>query len=235
MKKPKVLLTIFTILIITVSLITANKFLSNVELTLSTNSFINGILKYQLFALLVAIGVIIITIRIAPSSKNILTFGNHSVIAKEEKWLGINGKTTWKSNSIQLLFFISVATSIFMFVAVKYTGSLYNFKWTFTPYILLVSLTNSFSEEIIYRFAINGNLINLTSKLSVLIISAILFGLPHYLGFPSGIIGVIMAALLGYILSKATYETQGIGIAWTIHFIQDIIIFTALFMMNFKS
>ncbi|TAE80973.1 MAG: CPBP family intramembrane metalloprotease, partial [Bacteroidetes bacterium] len=75
---------------------------------------------------------------------------------------------------------------------------------------------------------------DITSKTTVLLLSAILFGLPHYAGFPNGPIGVVMAGVLGYILSKATYETQGIGIAWVIHFLQDVIIFTALFMMNSK-
>ncbi|MFN3299563.1 MAG: type II CAAX prenyl endopeptidase Rce1 family protein [Sediminibacterium sp.] len=64
--------------------------------------------------------------------------------------------------------------------------------------------------------------------------SAILFGLPRYFGNPKGIIGVIMSGVLGYILCKATIETRGISIAWTIHFVQDIIIFTAIMMMSIK-
>ncbi|MDZ7899137.1 MAG: CPBP family intramembrane glutamic endopeptidase [Arcicella sp.] len=71
-------------------------------------------------------------------------------------------------------------------------------------------------------------------KLWVLLISAILFGLPHYQGYPNGAAGVIMAGVMGYVLSKATYETSGIGIAWAIHFVTDLIIFTALLMMNIK-
>lgn len=231
----KVVFTIIAVLLITAVLLSANKFLPNVALTLNGNSFINTLLKYQIFAFLIAIVVLYVTLKVSPSSREILTFGNLSTIAQKERWLFINGKTSWKSNGIQLLLFISIATGIFMFLAVKYTGSLNNFQWSFIPFILLISLTNSFSEEIIYRFAINGNLMNGTSKLLVLLISAILFGLPHYLGYPSGIVGVLMAGMLGYVLSKATYETQGIGIACTIHFVQDIIIFTALCMMNIKS
>lgn len=231
----KVVFTIIAVLLITAVLLSANKFLPNVEITLNDNSFINTLLKYQVFAFLIAIVVLYITLKVTPSSRDILTFGNLSTIAQKERWLGINGKTSWKTNAMQLLFFISIATGIFMFLAVKYTGSLSNFRWSFIPFILLISLTNSFSEEIIYRFAINGNLMNGTSKLAVLIISAVLFGLPHYLGYPSGVVGVVMAGMLGFVLSKATYETQGIGIAWTIHFVQDIIIFTALFMMNIKG
>ncbi|MCC7297511.1 MAG: CPBP family intramembrane metalloprotease [Bacteroidia bacterium] len=172
---------------------------------------------------------------ITPESKSLLQLGHLDSIAIKEKWLGINGKTSWRQNGLQLAFFISIATGIFMFLAVKYTNSLYNFKWSFVPIILLVSLTNSFSEEIIYRFAINGNLMHLTSKLTILICSAVLFGLPHYQGYPNGFMGVLMAGLLGYILSKATYETQGLGLAWIIHFLQDIIIFTSLFMINIKT
>jgi uncharacterized protein len=121
-----------------------------------------------------------------------------------------------------------------MFLALKQKNCLFNFQWWFLPIVLLIALTNSFSEEIIYHFAINGNLFQTSSKATILITSAILFGIPHYLGFPNGIIGAIMAAVLGYILSKIIYETQGIGAALIIHFLQDIIIFLALFMMNIK-
>lgn len=228
----KVVLTIAAVLLITATLLSANKFLPSITLTLNDNTFINSLLKYQVFAMLIASAVLYITLKVNPNSKELLTFGNLSTIAEKERWLGINGKSTWKSNGIQLLFFISIATGIFMFLAVKYTSNLGNFRWSYIPFILLISLTNSFSEEIIYRFVIIGNLMNSTTKLSVLLISAILFGLPHYLGYPSGIAGVAMSGILGYILAKATYETQGIGIAWAVHFVQDIIIFTALFMMN---
>lgn len=231
----KVIITTISVLLLSAILMSANHFLPKVELTLHDNSFVNALLKYQLLALFLAFLVLFATLKITPESIKILRFGDLSTIAIKEKWLGINGITTWKSNGLQLLFFISLATSIFMFLAVKYTDSLGNFQWTFVPLILLIALTNSFSEEMIYRFAINGNLIALASKLIVLSISAVLFGLPHYLGYPSGIVGVIMAGLLGYILSKATYETQGVGIAWTIHFVQDVVIFTALFMMNLKN
>jgi membrane protease YdiL (CAAX protease family) len=59
-----------------------------------------------------------------------------------------------------------------------------------------------------------------------------MFGLPHYNGFPSGAIGIIMAGVLGYVLAKASYETKGLGIALGIHIVQDIIIFTGIFMMK---
>ena len=229
------ILTISLVLIATTILLLANKFLPSIDISFNNNLFVNKLLKYQLLALILSLSLMFFTLKLTPQSKSLLSFGNVESVAIKEKWLGINGKSTWKINGFQLAFFISLATGIFMFIAVKYTNSLSNFQYWFIPVIIFISLTNSFSEEIIYRFVINGNLGVIAPKITILIISAILFGLPHYMGYPNGIAGVIMSAMLGYILSKATYETNGVGIALTIHFIQDLIIFTALFMMNIKK
>lgn len=231
----KTFLTICIVLTSTALLLSANKFLPNIGIRLHQNEHFNGILKYQLFAVFIAAVVILVTLKWTPQSRELLRFGNINTHALKEMWLGINGKTSWKSNGLQLSIFISLATGVFMFLAVKQSNSLSNFNVSFIPIILLISLTNSFAEEAIYRFAINGNLMPHTLKWIILVISAIMFGLPHYMGYPNGVVGVLMAAILGYILSKATYETQGIGIAWSIHFVQDVIIFTALSMINIKS
>ncbi len=231
----KTILTICIVLTATALLLSANKFLPNIGIRLHPNEFFNGILKYQLFAVLIATTLILITLKWTPQSRELLGLGNINTLAIKEMWLGINGKTSWKSNGLQLAIFISLATGVFMFMAVKQTNSLSNFNVSLIPIILLISLTNSFAEEAIYRFAINGNLMPHTLKWIILVASAILFGLPHYMGYPNGVIGVLMAATLGYILSKATYETQGLGIAWSIHFVQDAIIFTALSMINIKT
>lgn len=229
------LLTISVVLIATTVLLLANRFLPSINLSLNNNLFVNRLLKYQLLALILSFTLMLLILKFSPQSKSLLSFGNIESIAIKEKWLGINGKSTWKTNGLQLAFFISIATGIFMFIAVKYTNSLSNFQYWFIPFIIFISLTNSFSEEIIYRFVINGNLAGIVPKVAILMLSGILFGIPHYMGYPNGIAGVIMSAMLGYILSKATYETNGLGIALTIHFIQDLIIFTALFMMNIKK
>lgn len=226
--------TLLVVGITTILLVTANTFTNQFTLQIHPNSFVNGLAKYQLFALAVGVLVTISILILSPDSRQFLNKGQLSIIAVKEKWLGINGKSSWKINGLQLLLFISIATGIFMFLAVKYTNSINNFQWGFIPLILLFSLTNSLTEELIFRFGIVGGLFNHYPKLTLLIISAILFGLPHYFGWPSGIVGILMSGVLGYILCKATIETKGLSIAWTIHFVQDIIIFTALFMMNVK-
>jgi len=231
----KMFYTLLIVGIATVLLVTSGTFTNQINLQIHPNSFVNGLAKYQIFALAVGILVAISILILSPDSKRFLNIGQLNIIAEKEKWLGINGKSSWKVNGLQLLFFVSIATGIFMFLAVKYTNSIDNFQWSFIPLVLLFSLTNSLAEELIFRFGIVGGLFNHYPKLTILIISAILFGLPHFFGFPNGVIGVLMSGVLGYILCRATIETEGLSIAWTIHFVQDIIIFTALMMMNLKQ
>ncbi len=227
----------YTLLVVgmaTVLLLAAAAFLPKITLQIHPNSFVNGLIKYQFFALTLGIGAALAILFINPESKQFLQIGQLNSLAVKEKWLGISGKSSWATNGIQLLFFVSIATGLFMFLAVKYTHSLDHFQWRFIPLVIVFSLTNSLAEELIFRFGIVGGLFNHYPKMTVLILSAILFGLPHYLGFPNGIVGVVMSGVLGYILCKATVETKGLSIAWTIHFVQDLIIFTALMMMNVR-
>lgn len=228
----KMLYTLLIVCIAGVLLITGGKLIPQLSRQFHPDSFINDLSKYQLFASLIAVLALVCTVIVNPESKQFLRIGQLDAIPVKETWLGINGKASWLVNGFQLLFFISLATGIFMFIVVKYTNSLENFQWNFVPYILLFSLTNSLAEELIFRFAIVGGLTGYSSKIMMLILSAVLFGLPHFFGNPGGIIGVIMSAVLGYILCKAAIETKGLMIPWTIHFVQDVIIFTALMMMN---
>lgn len=231
----KLIYILLVVVIAATLLLTANLFVPKINLQLNTNPFINGLAKYQVFALLIAFAATSIILILNPNSKSFLSLGDWNVVAEKEKWLGINGKSSWKINGLQLLIFISLATGIFMFLGLKYTNSLANFQWQFIPFVLVFAFTNSLAEELVFRFSIIGGFFNQQPKLLIMILSSVLFGLPHYFGQPSGIIGVIMAGILGYVLSKVTYETKGLAIAWMIHFVQDVIIFTALFMMNSKA
>lgn len=230
----KIIYAFLVIIIATLLLLNAKIFTKRMDFIVHSDNYVNGLAKHQIFALVVAILVTITILILIPNSKQFLNIGQLNLIAEKERWLGINGKSSWTVNGVQLLLFVSVATSIFMFLAVKYTNSINNFDWRFIPLILLFSFTNSLAEELIFRFGVVGGFFNFYPKSTILIISALFFGLPHFFGWPNGFIGVVMSGMLGYILCKATLETKGISIAWIIHFVQDIIIFTALFMMNVK-
>lgn len=231
----KVIYTFLVLGTAIILLVTASFFTNQFLLQIHPEHFVNGLIKYQAFALIVGGLTTIAILILHPESKQFLTIGRLSTIAGKEKWLGINGKSSWTVNGLQLLLFISIPTGIFMLLALHYTNSISNFHWGFIPFVLLFSFINSLVEELIFRFAIVGGFFNQYSHRTILIISALLFGLPHYAGNPGGVIGVVMSGVLGYILCKATIETKGLSISWTIHFVQDIIIFTALMMMNMRD
>ncbi len=68
----------------------------------------------------------------------------------------------------------------------------------------------------------------------VILISGVVFGAPHYFGMPSGVVGALMAGFLGWLLAMSLVETQGLFLAWTIHFVQDVVIITSMILMSRK-
>ena len=213
-------------------LLTSGFILNRFSFYLHTNKAINAMVNYQLFALLVSGVASLIIFYLNPGSKVLLSMGNLKIAAVKEKWLGINGNANWIINGAQLLLFVSFVTSIFIFITVRNQTNSISFNLSFVPYILLFAFSNALAEELIYRYCIVGGLNLYCSKSFILITSAILFGLPHFFGMPNGIIGVLISAVLGYILCKATMETKGIFTAWFIHFVQDVIIFTGIFILH---
>ena len=101
--------------------------------------------------------------------------------------------------------------------------------WRGLPFSLLFSLINSFVEESITRLGVIVALQGVVSDKYLPIISAAIFGAVHYWGSPGGVVGVLAAGFLGGVLAKSILETQGIFWAWFIHFLQDMVILTALF------
>jgi membrane protease YdiL (CAAX protease family) len=108
-----------------------------------------------------------------------------------------------------------------------------NQVWLTLPYlpiVLLGAVLNAFNEEVTYRSTLLASLEPVIGPRSALWISAVFFGSAHYYGVPYGVIGVLMATFLGWILGKAMLETRGFFWAWFIHFLQDLVIFFFLAM-----
>ena len=98
---------------------------------------------------------------------------------------------------------------------------------------IVFALTNSFVEESITRLGVVVVLKNKLKERTIPLVSAFIFGIVHYWGNPRGIIGVIVSGFLGWFLTKSILETKGIFWAWFIHFLQDVIIFSALFSFSY--
>jgi len=98
----------------------------------------------------------------------------------------------------------------------------------FLPWILVVAVLNAANEEFQFRSVLLAHLRNVVRPGEAALLTAVLFGLGHYYGQPSGPIGVLMAGFAGWIWARSMIETRGFTWAFFIHMVQDIVIFSFL-------
>ncbi len=156
-----------------------------------------------------------------------LTLGNIVAPSKAVLWLGIAEGESWQSLGVSLSLSITLATSTFVYLQFRQSVSNIKQLLPYLPWVLLFACMNSFSEEVIYRLGVIVPLVGSVDTDYILLISAVAFGAPHLRGMPNGIVGALMAGLLGWLLAKSMVETNGMFWAWFIHFLQDIVIFSA--------
>ncbi|HEX9262709.1 MAG TPA: CPBP family intramembrane glutamic endopeptidase [Candidatus Bathyarchaeia archaeon] len=94
------------------------------------------------------------------------------------------------------------------------------------PAAILIAVINAFNEEFTLRAAPISELLSAVGKKQALMITTVMFGLGHFYGVPSGLLGVLLASFLGWFLGKSMLETKGFFWAWLIHFLPDVFIFT---------
>lgn len=135
---------------------------------------------------------------------------------------------SWTKLGLYLALFISLGTLAFLWIASRPSLSTLAKAVPFLPAVLLFAAMNSFSEEMSYKASFLSVLHNVVGKDQSLLLMAAFFGIGHYYGVPYGIVGVLMAGVLGWLLGKSMLETRGFTWAWFIHFWQDVLIF--LFM-----
>ena len=198
--------------------------------------YINSQLKYQ--AQLLGIDLLLLFVLYLLNGDNFSIFfslGNIAAPANGVSWLGIADGESWLSLGAGLSIVISLVTSAFVYLQFCKSGGGLRNLMPFIPWILLFSFTNSFSEEVIYRLGIVVPLAGAVDPPSILLLSAFAFGIPHLRGMPNGVVGVLMASFLGWLLAKSVLETNGIFWAWSIHFLQDVVIFSAFVMASQES
>jgi membrane protease YdiL (CAAX protease family) len=96
------------------------------------------------------------------------------------------------------------------------------------PAVLLFAAINAFNEETLFRAAPMAALEGALGRREATSLAVGLFAIPHYFGVPFGLVGVAMAAVLGWWLLKCLVETRGLVWPWIIHAVQDIMIFGVL-------
>lgn len=231
-----IFITISVILIATLIISRLVLAAQKIPFSVSRSPYIDSQFKYQL-ALLGLAGAVL-GVAFFLSKENFLTFfniGNIYSPAQEVYWLGIGKGESWRTIGTSSVAIITLATFLFMSLGVWQAKAKPGVVFHFFPWVILFSLTNSFAEEAIYRLGVIIPLYGLLGVGTLSLLSAVLFGLPHYRGVPSGFIGIIMASVLGWFLAKSVIETQGIGLAWGIHFLQDVVIYSGIVIMMHKK
>jgi membrane protease YdiL (CAAX protease family) len=229
----KIAIPIILTVVYTAALLFAGGFSKKNGLQVSENSFVNGQVNYQMILLLIT-GVSLLTTFILnkESFLSYFSFGQISIPGDELKFFGIKQGDSWLKTGLSLCAVITGVTAIFMYFQLKKVGVDWSILQNGIFWILLFSLTNSFGEEMIYRIGLISPLHGLLAPTKIFLISAIIFGLAHINGMPSGIIGISLAGILGFVLAKSIFETQGFFWAWLIHFLQDVVIIGSLYLMN---
>jgi hypothetical protein len=179
-----------------------------------------------LIAALIVIGFLWIIKR--DRAKFFLARGNLSAPVEPVGWLGVKQGEKWNKLGLILSLYLSLGTLTFLILAGTPPPDLALKALPFLPAVLLAAAMNAFYEEMTYKASFLAVLVDVVGKQQALWLMAAFFGLFHYYGIPYGIVGVLMAAFLGWLLGKSMLETGGLFWAWFLHFLQDVLIFAFL-------
>ncbi len=231
-----ILLPIVIVIIGILGIFQLRKWTATLKFTLLADSQLDGLLKFQLAQVVWAVIILAVTYLLNPANFTaFFRLGDVNAHIGKISWLGITGNETWLQVALTLGLFITLGTATFMFIQVKKTGAQFKLIPTLLVWSVVFSAMNAFSEEAICRMGVIAPLYGQLALPVIAILSGVLFGLPHYFGQPSGPVGVLMAGFLGWLLALSLIETQGMVLAWGIHFVQDVVIFVAMFSIQSKN
>lgn len=222
------------VIVLTVFLPLIGKWVEGITVFSSLPQAVNRQLLYQSFTLLISLAFLMLLSSMRPTIFNAyFQKGNIAAAITPVPALFIHPKPgrNWVHEGRDFALVISVVTAVIIYLQVIHGRELnYDLFWKILPFSLLFSITNSFVEESITRLGVIVALKGVLSDDCIPFISAGIFGGVHYWGSPGGLAGVLAAGFLGWLLTKSILETKGIFWALVIHFLQDLIILTAMFI-----
>jgi membrane protease YdiL (CAAX protease family) len=102
----------------------------------------------------------------------------------------------------------------------------------YLPLALVLAAMNSFAEEMLYRGVLFGPLLRQVTANQAISMTAVLFGIAHYHGTPSGFPGMGLTFIAGWIFGLAMVETRSILLPWFLHFVPDAVIYVTSALHN---
>lgn len=142
----------------------------------------------------------------------------------------VNILPAWLRISWMQFFGISVAgTAVFLILNTRRMKPAHSPDFRnvvrFAPIIIPAAVVNAFAEEFLYRNALLPFLVPAVGAHGAVWLTSLRYGLVHFYGTPSGVLGVAAATLFGGILGYSMLGTGGSAFAWTLHIIADLVIF----------
>jgi hypothetical protein len=194
---------------------------------LNDHSFAVYMLAELLLNLLVTLAVIAVLFVLKRDRRAFyLAKGDLSAAAEPIGWLWVKPGDRWNTVGRNLAFFISLGTLAFLILAGQPSADILVRALPFLAFVLVAAALNAFNEEVTYKASFLSALVEPVGSRQALRMVAAYFGIMHFYGVPYGVIGVLLAWFLGWILARSMLETRGLTWAWFIHFVQDVLIFS---------
>jgi membrane protease YdiL (CAAX protease family) len=140
-----------------------------------------------------------------------------------KRW-GINYPFTWRMLAIAFVVIAGVVLPLYLTLTMHINMGVAGRLLINAPAILLAAALNAPNEEFEFRALLLARLIPVVGERQALWLTVTIFGLGHYYGQPSGVVGVLLAGLAGWLWGVSMLETKGWRWAVTLHFIQDVVI-----------
>jgi len=154
-----------------------------------------------------------------------LALGEPSAPAAPIRWMGVGPGARWSRLGPILAVAITLGTVTFLAASGTPSFEGLTAAIPLLPAVLFCAALNALNEEVTYKASLLSVLAGAVGPRHALRMTAGYFGIAHFYGVPYGLVGVVMAWFLGWILARSMLETRGIWWAWFVHFLQDVAIF----------
>ncbi len=203
---------------------------------ISSAPYLDQEISYQMGSLLILAGLVGALALVAPDeTKAFARLGqvNADVTPEPRIRLTPSENETWVHIGITFTVIITGVTTIVVgltqFDAVSFNPELL----LLSPWIVVFAASNALVEEGIFRLGVVVSLVGYLAPAHIALVSGIIFGGVHYFGVaPQGFAGLLLAGFIGWFLAKSVLETHGLFWAWTIHFVQDLVLFSFILAMK---
>ncbi len=157
-----------------------------------------------------------------------LVVGDTAAPVEPIRWLGVQQGARWNRFGIWLTVCLSLGTLTFLVIAGRPPLDILIQALPYLPVIFIAAAMNAFYEEVTYKASFLSVLEGPVGPRQALYMVAVFFGIWHFYGVPYGVIGIVLATFLGWLLARSMQETRGLFWAWFVHFWQDVWIFMFL-------